>query len=92
LATQADRLQETISFFRVKGDGAAARGLSNKRQRDGKPEVHKQIAKAQSFQRPKTQATAPKAPAKATGQANGFTLDMNDDEAIDADFKRQSVG
>jgi methyl-accepting chemotaxis protein len=95
LANQADRLQETISFFRVddmvsSGKPAAARKPAAKVQ---KPDVHKQIAKAQSFQRPKTKAVA-KAPVAAKGhaQANGFTLDMNDDEAIDADFKRQSVG
>ena len=28
----------------------------------------------------------------APGPANGFSLDMHDDEAIDADFKRQNAG
>ncbi len=92
LANQAERLQETISFFRVDTSalsGSPARGKGRGKSGD-KPAVHAQIAKAQSFQRPKAK-TATKAPAgKASG--NGFSLDMHDDEAIDADFKRQSAG
>jgi methyl-accepting chemotaxis protein len=86
LANQAERLQETISFFRVNGQRPTARASAS----EHKPDVHKQIAKAQGFQRPKAKASAPKAPAAAKG--NGFSLDMNADEAIDADFKRQSAG
>jgi methyl-accepting chemotaxis protein len=91
LANQADRLQETISYFKVDSD-AARSSRKPERKSNGKPEVHKQISKAQSFQRPKAQAAAPKAPAKANAHGNGFSLDMHNDEAIDADFKRQNTG
>jgi hypothetical protein len=50
--------------------------------------VHKQIAKAQSFAHPKPK---PKPAAAAAPKAQaGFALDMEDDEALDADFKRQN--
>jgi len=90
LANQADRLQETISFFRVNSDVSSR--AANRKAASQKPEVHKQIAKAQSFQRPQTKATAPaKAPVAPRSAGNGFAIDMHDDEAIDADFKRQSA-
>jgi methyl-accepting chemotaxis protein len=91
LANQADRLQETISFFRVETTPAqASRAPARKAAAPaGKPEVHKQIARAQGFQRPKT---AKAAPVKSAAHSNGFSLEMHDDDAIDADFKRQSVG
>jgi methyl-accepting chemotaxis protein len=94
LANQADRLQETIAFFRVNGDEGMGRSSSRKAPRaaQGKPEVHKQIAKAQSFSRPKSKApSAAKAAHKAMANGNGFALDMADDEVIDSDFKRQSA-
>ncbi|HEX2839745.1 methyl-accepting chemotaxis protein [Hyphomicrobium sp.] len=87
LANQADRLQETIAFFRVESSAIAAR----KAAKADKPAVHAQIAKAQSFQRPKAKASAAK-PVAPKSNGNGFALDMNDDEALDADFKRQSAG
>jgi methyl-accepting chemotaxis protein len=95
LANQSERLQETISFFRVSEEPAHRRSASAKKS-DGKPEVHKQIAKAQSFThpKPKAKAAATKAASKAASkaQSNGFALDLNDDEALDAEFKRQSAG
>jgi methyl-accepting chemotaxis protein len=93
LANQADRLQDTISYFKVNGD-ASHSNRKAERKSNSKPDVHKQIAKAQTFQRPKAQAAAPKAQGAAKGNnaANGFALDMNDDQAIDADFRRQSAG
>jgi methyl-accepting chemotaxis protein len=90
LANQSERLQETISFFRI-SNAPPARSPASKKARDageGKPEVHKQIAKAQAFAHPKpTARAATKAPAP---RSSGFALDMEDDEAIDADFKRQA--
>ncbi len=95
LANQADRLQETISFFQVESSAVADRGPGRKAAKADKPAVHTQIAKAQSFHRPKAKASvAAKAPAtaKSNSHAGGFALDMHDDEALDADFKRQSAG
>ncbi len=92
LANQAERLQETISFFRVDTSalsGAPARGKGRGKSGD-KPAVHAQIAKAQSFQRPKAKTATKASAGKASG--NGFSLDMNEDEALDADFKRQGTG
>ena len=67
LANQSERLQETISFFRISDQpgqrrSTAATSSSAKKKSDGKPEVHKQIAKAQSFAhpKPKAKAAAPK--------------------------------
>lgn len=90
LANQADRLQEVISFFRVDSNAITAVKANGKAvaKPDVKLDVHKQIAKAQAFQAPKT-ATQPAPKAKAP--ANGFALDMDDDQAIDAAFKRQTV-
>ncbi|HEX2839743.1 methyl-accepting chemotaxis protein [Hyphomicrobium sp.] len=90
LANQAERLQETISFFKVDSSAVSGRASGRKGAKADKPAVHAQIAKAQSFQRPKT-----KAPAKVsanTSTSHGFALDMNEDESLDADFKRQSAG
>jgi methyl-accepting chemotaxis protein len=87
LANQADRLQETISFFRVDNADAPVARARKPAAPAAKPEVHKQIARAQSFERPKVGRMAPKA-----GGQGGFSLEMHDDEAIDADFKRQSNG
>jgi methyl-accepting chemotaxis protein len=90
LANQADRLQETISFFRVDGSIVSSKPAQRKSApKAEKPDVHKQIARAQGFQRPKT---AKAAAAKPASHPNGFSLEMHDDEAIDADFKRQSAG
>jgi methyl-accepting chemotaxis protein len=93
LANQADRLQETIAFFRIEGE-TSGRSSSRKAPRaaQGKPEVHKQIAKAQSFSLPKSKApAAAKVAHTSTASGNGFTIDMDDDEMLDADFKRQST-
>jgi methyl-accepting chemotaxis protein len=92
LANQSERLQETISFFRI-SDQQTTRPASRKAATtEGKPEVHKQIAKAQSFAhpKPKASAVASKVAAAPKSKASGFSLDMEDDEALDADFKRQS--
>jgi methyl-accepting chemotaxis protein len=80
LANQSERLQETISFFRIDAT-PASRPAAKKA--TARPEVHKQIAKAQAFTHPKPKAAASK--------GNGFALDMEDDDAIDADFKRQGA-
>jgi methyl-accepting chemotaxis protein len=93
LANQSERLQETISFFRI-SDTPAKSSAAAKKARAEKPEVHKQIAKAQAFAHPRPKAkTAAQKPvaASAKAAANGFALDMEDDEAIDADFKRQAA-
>jgi methyl-accepting chemotaxis protein len=93
LANQADRLQETISFFRVDNGAIGIETRASARKgapKATKPEVHKQIARAQKFERPK--ATAKAGVAKSAPHSNGFSLDMQDDAAMDADFKRQSVG
>jgi methyl-accepting chemotaxis protein len=102
LANQADRLRETISFFRI-GDQPGARQAAPAHQpaaraparAPAKPAVHQQIAKAQSFARETASAAKPAkagaAPA-AKAQGSGFALDMRDDEALDADFKRQNAG
>jgi methyl-accepting chemotaxis protein len=94
LANQADRLQETIAFFRVNSDEAAKasskKAAAPRRAQAAKPEVHKQIAKAQAFSRPKSKApTAAKAATKSASNGNGFALDMDDDAMLDAEFKRQ---
>jgi hypothetical protein len=56
--------------------------------------VQQQIAKAQSFVRePAPAAKAAKAQsAPASKQVGGFALDMREDDALDAEFKRQGAG
>jgi methyl-accepting chemotaxis protein len=90
LANQSERLQETISFFRI-SDSPMSRAPAPKKARisDGKSDVHKQIAKAQAFAHPKPKAKA--AAAAAPKAQAGFALDMDDDEALDADFKRPNA-
>jgi methyl-accepting chemotaxis protein len=94
LANQSERLQETIAFFRI-GDEPPSRSPAKKTRAEGssttgKPEVHKHIAKAQSFAHPKSKnAPVKAAPAAKTG-GKGFALDLDDDDALDAEFKRQN--
>ena len=102
LASQADRLRETISFFRIGNEPATRMPVASHqpavkpaaRTQPAKMGVQQQITKAQGF---KTSATkAPKAqpaaaPAAKAAAGNGFALDMRDEDALDADFKRQGA-
>jgi hypothetical protein len=52
--------------------------------------VHKQIAKAQSFAHPKVKSAPVKASPASKAGGKGFALDLDDDDALDAEFKRQN--
>ncbi len=77
LANQSERLQETIAFFRI-GDQPGQRSAPARKAReaaDSKPEVHKQIAKAQGrsrIRKPKAKAAAAKAASAAKAQATAL--------------------
>jgi methyl-accepting chemotaxis protein len=99
LASQADRLRETISFFRIGNEpatrttGAHHSPVAKSAQaQPSKMGVRQQIAKAQSFARDTVPSAKPsKAQAGGKQPGNGFALDMRDDEALDAEFKRQNT-
>jgi methyl-accepting chemotaxis protein len=86
LANQAERLQETIAFFRINEQQTERPAPKKSAQ---KPEVHKQIAKAQAFAPAKPKAPIARPAAATKGSGKGFALDMDEDEALDAEFKRQ---
>jgi methyl-accepting chemotaxis protein len=88
LANQSERLQETIAFFRISDQPGQRSPAKKARSETSKPEVHKQIAKAQSFAHPKPKSAPAKAAPAAKAGGKGFALDMKDDEALDAEFKR----
>jgi methyl-accepting chemotaxis protein len=91
LANQSERLQETIAFFRISDQpGQRTAAKKSRTEATGKPEVHKQIAKAQSFAHPKSKSAPLKAAPAAKAGGKGFALDMKDDEALDAEFKRSN--
>ncbi len=91
LANQSERLQETIAFFRI-GDQPAARG-GNKpcSESKGKPEVKRADRQRSGLRASEAQGLATlKAPISAERSGQGSAIDMQEDDALDAEFKRLS--
>lgn len=86
LASQADRLQETISFFRVED----TRSKSGSPARKPKADVRGQMARVEQFAQAK-KPVASKTAKSIKAPADGFALDMGEDEALDAGFKRHAT-